>query len=646
MNRWLESILCSVLLVAVAGCTTGPSAGSASGMQTPTLSGDPTGSVSLAFTIPGEVTLNQVSYVVTGPTNLSNTVDVSQAQSAIGFVVGPLSAASGYTIALSATDTVGDPCASAAVPFDVNVGAITQVTVNLVCDTPPSPTIVVADAGSGSVAVNVTVSVDGGEAGAPIVCPTIAGISVSPAEEIVGASSTVTVVTAPPGASVTYSVVAVDPGGSGSGTVASTATGAVFTCNSPGQVRLTVVTTAPGCTDESLSTLITCEPIDAGDAGPVDDANPCPDLEVTPTGAFDGTTLSTLHGVTRINGNLTISGTNVVTLQDLQCLVAVSGSVSITSTTLGTLSGLDSLGSIGGSLYVASNPSLTSASDLSALQTVAGAIGFESDQGLTNVALPALTSVGTSGLPDGFNGSVVFNVLASLTNIDVHSLPTTPSNVQFTTIGSQAAGPLATNFASLTTVNGSLNFASVANLDTMAGLGALTTVRGSFTLNGLASLQNVGGLGALATVGAPGVVASVYIASNPALTDVTLAGLQTVTGAIGFESDQALTDAALPALTSVGTSGLPDGFNGSVVFNVLASLTKIDFRSLPTTPSNVQFTTIGSQAAGPLATNFASLTTVNGSLNFASVANLDNMAGLGALATVRGSFTLNGLASL
>src|SRR5580704_15192374 len=107
----------------------------------------------------------------------------------------------------------------------------------------------------------------------------------------------------------------------------------------------------------------------------------------------------------------------------------------------------------------------------------------------------------------------------------------------------------------------------------MTGFGALTTVRSSFTLNGLASLANLGGLGALTTVGAPGAVAALYIASNPALTDVTLDGLQTVTGAIGFESNQGLTNAALPALTSVGTSGLPDGFTGSLVFNVLASLT-------------------------------------------------------------------------
>ncbi|HEY4015246.1 MAG TPA: hypothetical protein VGM06_18005 [Polyangiaceae bacterium] len=329
----------------------------------------------------------------------------------------------------------------------------------------------------------------------------------------------------------------------------------------------------------------------------------------------------------------------------LGALATVRGSFTLNGlASLQNVSGLGALTTVGSpgavaSLYIASNPALTDVT-LAGLQTVTGAIGFESDQALTDAALPALTSVGTSGLPDGFSGSLVFNVLATLNNVDLRSLATTPSNVQFSTIGSQALGSMTTNFASLTTVNGTLNFTSVANLENMIGFGALATVRGSFTLNTLGMLANVAGLDALATVGAPGAAASLYIANNATLTDVTLSALQTVTGAIGFESDQGLTNAALPALTSVGTAGLPDGFSGSLLFNVLPNLTNVDLPDLASTPSNVQVSTCGAKAAAHLVLDLSALTTDNGFLFLSAVTNLFDLNGLAELVAVCGSVTI------
>ena len=648
------------------GTTTIPGAGSP----------DKTGTIGIQLQLAPGITLSTVQYVIGNPSlvgfaPISGSFDSSGSLS-IGFSI-LLPVGAGYTVTLNAVDSNGDSCTAGPAPFNVVAGQTNAVGLTLVCTQP-------GDAGLSGPDVNMALTVITADA------------SFQPGDASVGSCAAVNSLLASPnnatvGHAIGLTATGIDANYQSSGVILTwTATGGVgslggttgtsnsFTCSGVGTETVTVTAaTADGGAScpltGSVSVAVICDAYadampdnadgsdadaDAPDAQPDEgsdgdaDSMPLPCVsKVLAGGTFDGTTIGSLEGVTQLTSGLTISGVNVTSLQALHCLVAVSGPVLITSTSLVTLSGLDSLSSIGGYLYIASNPSLTNTNSLSGLQTVTGAIGFESDQGLQDVALPSLTSVGTAGLPDGFTGSLVFNVLASLTDIDVRSLATTPSNVQFTTIGSQAAGPLTTNFSSLTTINGTLYFSGVANLQSMSGFGSLEAVAGSLTLNALASLQNVGGLGALTTVGAPGTVASLYIASNPALTDINgLSSLQMVTGAIGFESDSALTSAALPALTSVGTAGLADGFTGSVVFNVLASLTDIDVRSLATTPSNVQFTTIGSQAAGPLTTNFASLTTINGTLYFSGVANLQTMSGFGTLGTVRGSLTLNALASL
>src|SRR5579862_5223958 len=60
------------------------------------------GSIGLQFHTPDGITIDSVDYQITGPTNLSGTVDVTQAVD-IGFVVGGLAAGSGYSIKLTAT---------------------------------------------------------------------------------------------------------------------------------------------------------------------------------------------------------------------------------------------------------------------------------------------------------------------------------------------------------------------------------------------------------------------------------------------------------------------------------------------------------------------------------------------------------------
>lgn len=235
-------------------------------------SSDRVGAVSLAFSVPAGLTIDQVSYAITGPTSVSSTVDVSHAQRSIEFVVGPLLAGSGYAIVLRAEDTAGDPCVSAATPFVISTGTTTQLPVTLVCTVGDSG-VTFADAGTGSLEVDASVTVVQDPS---TVCPVIAGITISPAEEVVGATSAVSVVTAPAGAALSYAVTPTDPGGLGNGSLSAlTASGATFTCASAGQVRLTATTTAPlaggagSCPPQSMSALITCEAVnDGGTSGP------------------------------------------------------------------------------------------------------------------------------------------------------------------------------------------------------------------------------------------------------------------------------------------------------------------------------------------------------------------------------------------
>jgi hypothetical protein len=221
----------------------------------------------LALSLPGGITIDQVSYVITGPTPESDTVDVSVANSAASFVVGGLTVGNGYTITLSASDTAGDPCTSTPTSFSIGFEQTTQLTLNLVC-TVGDGGYVFPDSGAGSVQVGASVTTFNNPT---TVCPVIASLSLTTAEAVVGTPMDASVATDPSGAAVSYSTANAIDGGSASATVAATMTGATVTCTAPGQVLLTATTTAPlandagNCPSQSASAVITCEPSPAND---------------------------------------------------------------------------------------------------------------------------------------------------------------------------------------------------------------------------------------------------------------------------------------------------------------------------------------------------------------------------------------------
>jgi hypothetical protein len=213
------------------------------------------GKVGLALTVPGGVTLNSVSYTISGPTNVAGSVPLSNS-TAIQFQVGGL-AAGHYTLQLTATDTSGDPCSGSS-PFSISAGSTTGVALGMTCF--QSGGVAPAPVGMGSVAVDASVTL---EAGSPVVCPGITSLTVTPSNLLVGTSANVSVSTV--GGSPTVSWTQSDaPGQTGAGTFASTsAASTTFTCTQAGQVLVDVSVATGACASEPFTTsfaVVTCDP--------------------------------------------------------------------------------------------------------------------------------------------------------------------------------------------------------------------------------------------------------------------------------------------------------------------------------------------------------------------------------------------------
>ena len=129
---------------------------------------DRTGSATIALQLAGGLTINTVTYSITGPAGFtkSGSIDVSHSTT-VSTVIGGLPAGNGYGITLTGTATDGVSSCLGSGTFNVTAGAVTAVSVVLDCH---------QAATTGSVSVNGVLNV----------CPTADGISASPAEVLVG----------------------------------------------------------------------------------------------------------------------------------------------------------------------------------------------------------------------------------------------------------------------------------------------------------------------------------------------------------------------------------------------------------------------------------------------------------------------------
>src|SRR4051812_37907847 len=132
---------------------------------------EPAGSIGLSLTAAPGVTLNSVTYTITGSTfSRAGAIDTSGSPTISG-TIGGIPAAKGYTITLTATSVESDTTFTGSAKFDVTAGATTSVLVHLNG---------VTKKGNGSVVVNGTINVN----------PRIDGVTVSPLTVFVGGAIT------------------------------------------------------------------------------------------------------------------------------------------------------------------------------------------------------------------------------------------------------------------------------------------------------------------------------------------------------------------------------------------------------------------------------------------------------------------------
>lgn len=229
MRKSFSSI--SILSLATLGACIALSACSSTESQNNTQqAGDTSSSIGLKLAIGGGLTLNSVSYTITGPKGFtkSGSIDLSNTN-ALSATIGGIPAGQGFSITLSGTASDGATSCGGSATFDVAARSSTTVTVSLDCHQP---------AHTGSISVNGTVNV----------CPTIDELSANPANVNVGGTVALTGAAhdSDDGPSaLAYSWTA------SSGSIAGSGATATFTCTTPGTstVTLAVSDGDAGCFD-------------------------------------------------------------------------------------------------------------------------------------------------------------------------------------------------------------------------------------------------------------------------------------------------------------------------------------------------------------------------------------------------------------
>ncbi|WP_159470169.1 T9SS type A sorting domain-containing protein [Dyadobacter sp. 3J3] len=165
-----------------------------------------------------------------------------------------------------------------------------------------------------------------------------------------------------------------------------------------------------------------------------------------------------------VNGDLTITGSDISSLLPLAGLKEVTGYMSIEDAEeLTALTGLESLEVVGDGLFIAGNDKLVSLAALAKLTSVTGYLSIRSNLLLTSLqGLHNITSVG---------GELEFVENSKLINLD--------------------------GLAKLKTVGGYLAILRNGKLTDISGLVALTTVNGEIAINGNNELVNPGTLSEL-----------------------------------------------------------------------------------------------------------------------------------------------------
>ncbi|MFT3922430.1 MAG: DUF4215 domain-containing protein [Myxococcales bacterium] len=131
--RLMAAVVCTLAVA----CSSSPgdefARGSSSDPSTRTNHPHGSGQLSAALTLPDDSEVGSLHYIITGPANFTRTGSVPvQNSSKLAFRVGNLPVQGGYTLAVTATTSFGEPC-NASVPFALLDNKATSVSVLLVC---------------------------------------------------------------------------------------------------------------------------------------------------------------------------------------------------------------------------------------------------------------------------------------------------------------------------------------------------------------------------------------------------------------------------------------------------------------------------------------------------------------------------------
>jgi hypothetical protein len=191
-----------------------PGTGTGSNTGSGTQPGSTLGQVSMHLQIGQGVSLTSLNYTVNGPSTVPpGTVPIGDAQS-IEADIGGIPAGTGYTITLSGTDSLNDPCTGTSTSFSVQPGLVTYTTITVTC-TQPADASNAADVNTGVVAIDASVNLI---TAVNYDCPGISAFSVSPAE-----------ISSPQTAALAVSTVQASGGSPGTETISWTASNGGFT---------------------------------------------------------------------------------------------------------------------------------------------------------------------------------------------------------------------------------------------------------------------------------------------------------------------------------------------------------------------------------------------------------------------------------
>ncbi len=234
---------------------------------------------------------------------------------------------------------------------------------------------------------------------------------------------------------------------------------------------------------------------------------------------------------TELQGNVTIEGNGITTLNGLNNLTSIQGHFIMQgNSSLTSLMGLENLNSIGLSIQILNNDGLTNLSGLEGLSSVGGWFTLWYNSNLTNLTgLEGLTSIGES-LQITRNSS-----LCTLTGLEQLNFIGDDLDINDNWYLTSLIG-----LNNLTSIQGGLFIASNYSLINLTGLDGLTTIGGwlhmryNDDLISLTGLENLTSIGGYLYIGEP-------YGGNPVLVDISaLSGLTSIGGGLMVNHNNAL----------------------------------------------------------------------------------------------------------